>query len=46
MMNLGIQLYAVREAYMKDMAGTFAKLADMGYQEEEGFLVYPCRAAE
>lgn len=46
MMNLGIQLYAVREAYMKDMAGTFAKLAEMGYQEVEGFWVYPCRAAE
>lgn len=33
--RVGIQLYSVRDAMMKDPAGTLKKLADMGYQHVE-----------
>jgi sugar phosphate isomerase/epimerase len=33
--RVGIQLYSVREAMMKDPAGTLKKIADMGYQHVE-----------
>ena len=46
MLKLGIQLYAVRDHFFKDMAGTLAQLKKIGYDEVEGFWIYPCRAAE
>ncbi|MFD0764281.1 sugar phosphate isomerase/epimerase family protein [Mucilaginibacter lutimaris] len=33
--RVGLQLYSVRDAMMKDPAGTLKKLADMGYQHVE-----------
>jgi len=44
--KIGIQLYAVRDHFLTDMPGTLKSLSEMGYQEVEGFWVYPCRAAE
>lgn len=33
--RIGIQLYTVRAAMQRDMAGTFARLAEIGYREVE-----------
>ncbi len=44
--SLGIQLYAVRDVAAKDLAGTLAALAAMGYREVELAGLYGRSAAE
>lgn len=46
MEKIGIQLYAVRNHFCKDMNATFAALKKMGYNAVEGFGGLPCRAAQ
>jgi len=43
---IGVQLYSIRKACPKDVAGSFAKLAEMGYQGVEYAGYYGKSAAE